>query len=258
MRAPFVKILFIFLSILCVACEVGRPDGVIAPDKMEALLYDYHLAQAITAEEVSTSFKKKLHINYVFEKHGVTKEELDSSLVWYTRYPKQLSRIYASLERKLVAEMENMGVVTAADDAFNQLMASADTVNLWRETKVKLLSSVALSNKLMFAYKADTTYVKGDSLSFSFTVKHLPAGLDSVEYNAHAAIVVEYNDETTAANGVDISGDGAYAVAVNRNFASGVKALHGFLYYSDNDSLCMPRLLVSNIAVKRVHPVVGK
>lgn len=258
MRVPSVRVLFLFLSILCVACEVGVPKGVIAPDRMEAFLYDYHLAQAVTADELSSSYKKKLHVNYVFDKHGLTKEELDSSLVWYTRYPKQLSRIYANLEKKLIAEMETMGVVTASDDAFNLLMASADTVNLWREAKVKLLSSVALSNKLTFKYKADSTYVKGDSISFSFTAKHLNAGIDSVAYKAHAALVVEYDDNSSATCGVNISRDGAYAVSVERNYVCGIKSLHGFLYYTDNDSLCMPQLLVGDIAVKRIHPLLGR
>ena len=64
MKAFSAKILFLFLCLLLAACQVEIPEGVIKPDKMEDLLYDYHLAQAITAEETSMSYKKKLHINY--------------------------------------------------------------------------------------------------------------------------------------------------------------------------------------------------
>lgn len=255
MKAFSAKILFLFLCLLLAACQVEIPEGVIKPDKMEDLLYDYHLAQAITAEETSMSYKKKLHINYVFAKHGVTKEELDSSLVWYTRYPKQLSKVYAALENRIMAEMENMGVTTAEDDAFNTMMATADTVNLWRAPRVKLLSSTALSNRLAFEYKADSTYVKGDSIVLSFAARHLVAADDSVAFNAHAALVVEYADETSAVAGVKVGVDGPYAVAVERNPNSVIKALHGFVYYSDEDSTGFPKLLVSDIAVKRIHPL---
>jgi len=31
-------------------CRVRRPDDVLSPRKMEAVLYDYHLAQAIVTE----------------------------------------------------------------------------------------------------------------------------------------------------------------------------------------------------------------
>lgn len=255
MKVLPVRILFLFLCLILASCQVEIPEGVIKPDKMEDLLYDYHLAQAITAEETSLSYKKKMHINYVFAKHGVTKEELDSSLVWYTRYPKQLSKVYAALENRIMAEMENMGVTTAEDDAFNTMMATADTVNLWRAPRVKLLSSTALSNKLTFEYKADSTYVKGDSVVLSFAARHLAAADDTVAYNAHAALVVEYADETSAVAGVKVEADAPYAVAVERNPNSVIKALHGFVYYSDDDSTGIPQLLVSDIAVKRIHPL---
>lgn len=258
MKAPFVKILSLFLLVVLSACEVKIPDGVIVPDKMADLLYDYHLAQAVTAEENPLSYKKKLHINYVFAKHGLTKEEFDSSLVWYTRYPKQLAKVYAGLEKVVLAEMEEMGVGTVADDAFNTLMATADTVNLWREARVKLLSSTAMANRILFEYKADTTYVKGDSISFSFVARHLSAGKDSVDYDAQAALVVEYGDATSSVAGVRVTADGNYAVAVERNFGSEIKSLRGFLYYSDNDSLAAPKLLVCDIAVKRIHPLPEK
>ena len=254
MRYSLAKIFFLLLAVVLVGCKVERPEDVIAPEKLEALLYDYHLAQAVTADEVSSSYKKKMHINYVFEKHGVTKEQLDSSLVWYMRYPKHIFRIYSKLEERLVAEMENMGVLTAEEDAYNEQMVNASVVNLWRGPKVKLLSTVALCNKLDFKYEADDTYIIGDSLSFSFNAKFLPAELDTIVRSAHAALVVEYADATTAKSGEVVDADGAYTIAVARNKNSRIKALHGFLFYSDSDSLVRPKLLVSDIAVTRTHP----
>ncbi len=258
MKCLFVKIVFFLFAVALVGCKVERPEGVIAPEKMEALLYDYHLAQAVTSDEVMTSYKKKMHINYVFDKHGVTKEAFDSSLVWYMRYPKHILRIYSDIEKKLLAEMETMGVVTAEEDAFNEQMNNAAEVNLWRGAKVKLLSSMALCNRLHFNYEADNTYKAGDSISLSFNVKFLPGGVDSVAYNAHAALVVEYDDATVATSGSAIDADGVYSIAVERNYNAGIKALNGFLFYTDDDSLTRPKLLVSDIAVMRVHPPKSK
>ncbi len=255
MKTPFVKILFVFFAVVLSACQIKTPDWVIPSDKMADILYDYHLAQAVTTDEGPLSYKKKLHINYVFDKHGYTKEMFDSSLVWYTRYPKQLVKIYSGLENKLLVEMEKMGVGSVADDSFNTLMATADTVNLWRDARVKLLSSTAMTNRMVFEYKADSTYVKGDSITFSFTARHLSAGKDSVDYNAQAALLVEYGDATSSVAGVRVTADGSYAVSVERNFNSDIKSFSGFLYYSDNDSLAAPKLLVGDIAVKRIHPL---
>ena len=109
MKRFFVTTLIFSFLLTLAGCKVEIPEGVILPDKMENILYDYHLAQAITANQSSSSYEKKLPINYVLEKHGVTKAVFDSSLVWYTRYPKQMLRIYSNLESRLKDEIEILG-----------------------------------------------------------------------------------------------------------------------------------------------------
>lgn len=253
MKRFFVTTLIFSFLLTLAGCKVEIPEGVILPDKMENILYDYHLAQAITANQSSSSYEKKLHINYVFEKHGVTKAVFDSSLVWYTRYPKQMLRIYSNLESRLKDEIEILGDDDAISEIVNSEQMLADTVNLWKGTNVRLLSSAAICNRITFAYDADTTYVKGDSLVFTFSAKYLPGTMDSLFQRAHAALVVTYADGSIVNSGSAVVVDKKYALSVNRSDKM-IKSLNGFLYYSDNDSSCLSKLLLSDIAVKRIHP----
>ena len=76
---------------------------------MEAVLYDYHLVQAMSSEYSSATYREKLFYSYVFTKHNITKEHFDSSLVWYNRYPKHMLRIYTNIEAALEKEIEAFG-----------------------------------------------------------------------------------------------------------------------------------------------------
>ena len=255
MMRKVAKFVVLFVSALFVGCAVEIPEHVIKPDKMESVLYDYHLAQVITSEMSSASYEKKLHASYVFKKHGITKEQFDSSLVWYTRYPKQMVRIYSNLEKRVTAEIEatsgGYDVLAGMRDAEKMM---ADTVNLWNKRRVSLLSSAALTNRVEFNYNADTTYVRGDSIVLSFTARFLPDA-DSVKQKAHVALVVQYTDKSSKSNGMPLQGDGAYKVDVLRDFKRDIEAVQGFVYYSDNDSLHLSKLLLGDIAVKRIHPL---
>lgn len=248
----FIKKLLCAVALLCVVgCEVKIPEGVIVPEKMEPLLYDYHLAQVITAGQASSSYEKKLHINYVFDKHGVTKEVFDSSLVWYTRYPRKMLNIYSSLEKKLAAELDDKDITLSQE---LQAVEDAETVNLWSGSRLKILSSAALCNKVTFKVQAAPSDLRGDSVSLSFTALNLLSD-SALQSRATAAITVEYKDGSEAANSVNITNNGAYIVAVERNYDSDIKEVRGFVYYTDNDSLCSSKLLLSDIKLLRIHPV---
>lgn len=255
MKHPFVKALFFFLLFIPVSCKVEMPDGVIEPAKMEDIIYDYHLVQVMTVDQMSSSYERKLHVNYVFEKHGVTKEMFDSSMVWYTRYPKKMVKIYANLEERAKRDLEAMGDGAAAvADIMNSEKMLADTVELWSNARVKLLSSSPLGNRITFNLTADTTYVKGDSIRFLFDAKHFKGNMSDIRHFAHAALVVEYSDDSSASSGVTFTCDSTYVLAVNRNYNADIESLHGFVYYTDNDTLCNSKLLLGDISVKRIHP----
>lgn len=119
---------------------------------------------------------------------------------------------------------------------------------------MRLLSASPLNNRIAFNFTADTTYVKGDSIRFAFTAKHLRGDMEGLRHFTHAALVVEYGDDSSASTGVTLAGDSTYLLAVERNYDADIKSLHGFVYYSDNDTLCASKLLLGDISLKRIHP----
>lgn len=236
-------------------CEVKIPEGVIQPSELEPLLYDYHLAQSMSRDIVGADYKKKLYSEYVLNKHGYTLEQFDSSMLWYSRYPRHLYDVYASLQKRLDAEV--LAMDDDKSDALEKLASKnlqGDTVNLWTGRKTELLSATAFKNRLLFHCDADSTFIPGDSIAMSFNVRFANAGNDAVAQLAHTAMVVEYDDSTSVGDGYSFSTAGSRTLSVNRDFNRRIKNIRSYIYYVDNDTLFEARMLVSDIKLLRLHP----
>ena len=59
-RATNIYISLCFAAILAAGCRDKMPENVIPPDKMEELLYDYHLAQSVASDiNYAQKYKKE-------------------------------------------------------------------------------------------------------------------------------------------------------------------------------------------------------
>ncbi|HQO48612.1 MAG TPA: DUF4296 domain-containing protein, partial [Paludibacteraceae bacterium] len=69
---------------------------MLSEKEMTDVLVDLHLTTAAVNIRVPIEQKaiRQQYINAVFEKHGLTREEFETSLDWYTKNSKQLSAIY--------------------------------------------------------------------------------------------------------------------------------------------------------------------
>ena len=238
--------------LLLASCNVEIPGDIIQPKELEALLYDYHLVQAMSSEAEGGEYKRRLYADFVFNKHNVSKEHFDSAMMWYARNPKYLHSIYISLYDRLDAEVAQMtGEKRYADKQTNEL--NRDTVNLWSGEKIILLSSSALTARTTFAYEADTTYIVGDSISFG-AVMHFVSPNKNPDATAHIALVVEYNDGTHASVGETVYNNGYYSLQLPRNTRAEIKKVSGHVYFAPKKDECDDRLLVGAISLMRIHP----
>lgn len=251
----FSPLFFLFL----ISCEVGVPDYVVPLGEMEGFLYDYHLVQSMSSEFSAFDYKEKLFYDYIHKKHNITKERFDSSLMWYNRYPKYLKRIYENLEVRLDAEVASLNDARASFEEGVLLEAaflSADTAQLWASSRMRLLASTHIDNKLYFAFDIpkDTTFVEGDSLTFSFGSYFINSGNDDVEQEAVASIRIDYDNGSYYHKNLRITESGEYALAAPRDFSKRMKSMAGFIYYVDDDKKCKSKMLLSGISVTRIHP----
>ena len=89
------------LALFQLGCS-SRPDGVMSRREMRSFLVDYHLLEGVfLAQRIVEEAEKDNYYHALFEKHGITKADFDSSLVYYTRNPKVFERIYNGVTNDL-------------------------------------------------------------------------------------------------------------------------------------------------------------
>ena len=101
--SPLLPLLCILL--LAAACD-RRPDGVLGKEDMARLLADIHKAEIVAETNTRTyndSLKRVLRQS-VYARHGVTTEDVDSSLSWYgynmEKYLEVYDRVIEILEKE--------------------------------------------------------------------------------------------------------------------------------------------------------------
>lgn len=161
------KLIYIlWLLVAIVACE-SVPSDVISKGQMEDILYEIHLSQNLESPLLSYEEKQLQEITLrksILNKYGVSDAEWDSSMVYYCRHTDQLYDIYISLSERL-----RNNVIDAGGEVEMNLVAGADTSDVWTADKSIVLMQFPPYNVRSFSIKADSTYLPGDRVTLSFT-----------------------------------------------------------------------------------------
>ncbi len=186
-----------FILVLCLlaSCRVNRPDNVLPPRKMEQFLYDYHLAQSMALDLPSNErYKRELYFNYVFQKHGISKQDFERSLVWYTRYPHEFSKVYDRLNKKAEKERLNAAKEVEKIEKKSYSTLSGDSVDLWYLNKTRIFTMSPALNKLTFTIPADTSFRQCDTLTWNTRATFLGNNTDSVKPSVYLSLTLHYKD----------------------------------------------------------------
>src|SRR5688572_10082641 len=99
-------VLFLCLISIFISCRSKNDKAILAPEKMEAVLFDFVMAEAYTnthvnvdsvilAQKENAKLQKK-----VFAIHGITREQFQESFDYYTRHANEFTPILDSIAAK--------------------------------------------------------------------------------------------------------------------------------------------------------------
>lgn len=238
--------------LLLPACKPGVPSDVIQPEELEDLLYDYHVAQAMAeAGRDSTDYKRYSYVQAVFEKHGVSEAEFDSSMVWYASHATYLNDIYKKLQERYDTHVSALGAATGENDVFARIGALGDTANIWHERAFRVLKPRFTEDRLLFVMEADTTFRKGDALLWRFDSRNLSRGRQN---ESCAGLYVAYENDSVAGVTQRVYSNGLIQLRMEGDTAHEIREIGGFVCYKPSDedkehSL----LLLRDIMLVRFH-----
>ena len=224
------------LLLLASCGEKHRRADVLAPKKLEAILFDYHLAQVMINDLPSTErYKKDLYFDYVYDKHGVTSAEVDSALVYYARYPEALSEVYENLSVRIKNTQKRLAEEDTQFESHMPVAVVGDSADLWYETRVKLMYPSVLGNRFNFIVPSDTNFKANDRFEWSGEVMFLPDEADSVNHYLHLSLMAKFANDSVMSVDTMLYTSGAYNLLLTDTLGARLNTLYGNVYYKSKE-----------------------
>jgi len=118
----FGVLLFMLLIFSCNNSKMKIPEGILKPSELAPLLVDIHLIDGILHQQkMIREDKEDSAFNYypaILKKHGISRMMFDSTILFYTQYPEEFSKIYDEvLEDLSKMEGERREIIDAKSDS---------------------------------------------------------------------------------------------------------------------------------------------
>ena len=218
-----------FILFLCMAACSRAPRGIISERKMQKLLTDMHLADAIISSDpynFQNDEDKKALYQSVFEKHRVTEAVYDSSLVWYGKNLDVYMQVYNMALIDVKKKIEETVVVKPE----MVITGNEEIVNIWSIGRYHSFYPFSLSNSLIFNFKPEEDYSSGSIFVLGLQVMGLISGMQSpVEVHLRA----EQNDTTIIMKN-SITSDGYHEMILRTLAIQRVKRVYGYIRFNEN------------------------
>lgn len=247
MKAKTIWTLLVAL-VLMTGCGKHIPNDIIQPDKMEQVLYDYHLAKAMSSSNHHLeNYQKNLLMNSVFDKHHITSAVFDSSMVWYTREAQELIAIYERLEKRFKREHSHMESILSSREEENTIITSyGDTVDIWRKKDLFWLTGNQMFKRMTFDFRSDSNFHDKDAFLWDMDLHFFSKGKAIIGFN-----VVYKNDSVVGETRI-VEQSGKQSIYLYTDSAYVIQSLNGFISIMD-DSISSPKILVKDITLTRYH-----
>lgn len=187
-------ITFALMFCLAVSCKT-RPDYVIDEETMTDLLFDVHMSEGLLEIQSEQNRKTPEYgqevMAAVLMKHDVSKEQYDTSLVWYSQNLQKLIRIYNKVNKRIDENTDEWQLM-ADNIGISRPFEVGDSINIWRYGNHIILDEYRLTAFRVWTIAADTTFHKGDTMQWQM---HLPRQVDGQGIVASISIST-FDDKT--------------------------------------------------------------
>lgn len=256
MRRSLVNSLLLAVVVLTLfaTCSDRNKGRVLPSAKLEAVLYDYHLAQVMIQELPSSQrYKKDLYLDYVYDKHGVTKAEVDSTLVYYARYPEGLSEIYERLSQRVERDLLRFAEEDRPVEVREAFSVVGDSANLWYDLNfLEMNPSPLKGNRYTFTIPTDTNFKALDRIVWEGEVLFLGGETDTLHRYLHLELRLAYMNDSVRSADTLLYTSGKFFIGVSDSAV--VRSVNGTAYFKSTSGDDRVLLLSPSLMRYRHHP----
>jgi hypothetical protein len=183
-------------------------------------LIDLHKLDGVLITKGLTTIDDRENVYYynaLLAKHKITKEQFDSSLVWYTSQPKKFSKIYKQV--LLILNTED-SLLREQKRIYDDSVAKADkTIDIWSLKRAFTFSKDSSNNRIDF-HISGYEFFTGDVFELKFLHRSSPVDSTFTEY-----AVLRVNYENNFADSIKV---GLYADSLLKRYTLRYKARQNF------------------------------
>ena len=250
---PFISLIIATLIILA-SCD-DRGDGVLSKKKMEDVLFDYHLAQAMTFGLTGEQHDRTdEYIAAVMQKHHITYEQFDTSLIYYNRHPDDLSDIYDNLRTRYSRIDEQLQYSTGNHDMRTAYTPGGDTAEVWSGPQLYILRPNPYNNLQTFSLKADTSFWPNDRLHLKANIDFVREDMNDENLYLITAITLHFTDGTTTSNVRTQSYPALTELQVNNSEMKPIERVSGYFFITST-STTRQLAVIRNLSLMRYHTI---
>lgn len=154
---------------------------------MAELLADVHTGEAVVEANYtafSNDSSKKALRQAIFDKHGVTHEQFDTSLVWYGHNIDKYLEVYDNTIKILQGRYN----ATGSQMAMEEMSMYGDSVDVWQLSRHSIINAHVPSNMLSFDIMNDENFEPGDIYTFR------ARAIDNHDRSVNWLIAANYDD----------------------------------------------------------------
>lgn len=217
-RLPAIFLLAALLPVLF-GCR-STPDEVLTPDEMADLLVDFHRGEALADLQYSRFREDSSRValrQSIYERHGVTQADFDTSIAWYGRHVDKYVELYDIVIERLERQVEEAGNLASGTASF-----SGDSVNVWAESPYYVFTRRSPAAYIDFHVDRDSNWKNGDSYTWQFKVMNR---LSDMQFGLN----VDYDDGSTDYLTADVEQDGWNRLTVVLDSLRKPVSVYGFL-----------------------------
>lgn len=191
------KILYLLLAIVFVSCSM-KPLGIIGEEKMENIIYDLTITDAIVdtyGSLISNEERQQLYDD-IFDRYGINKEKFARSLDWYAHHPKRIEFVCAKVKERIDNLRTDVETYKLRPDAEIEAKArSLDTIDIYHFEPSYSFNSTPNDDSLRFEINDPTYFAVGDRfiLRLIMNVENIGSQGDTLK-SSHVELIVTYAD----------------------------------------------------------------
>ena len=237
---------FFFVAAFVAACS-STPSGVLSEKKMQSVLIDMELAEAMISSDYQNykdiEYKKALYQS-VFRKHGITEAEYDSSLVWYGRNLDIYMRVYDRAIAEVNQRITNLGNIKSVTTP----VVRQDSIDIWPKQNSFLFSPDALFNGITFDIKPEKSYSAGSIFVLGIHVFGLN---ENMTFRPEVRIFADQGDTIVSVIS-KITQDGYIETVLKTLPTIQVKQVYGSIFMNNADS-CYYKVYVDSLNLMKYN-----